>query len=185
MKNIPEHYKLTYSAAEIEQSVSDVAARITSERLSLNSNSTEPLLAVCVLRGAVFFFTDLLRKLPASVEPSFCRTMSYNENNEQGTKGVRVWVDDVPASGRDILLVDDICDTGLTLLKLHKVLLDLGAKSVTSVVLIHRQIEKSRYEPSYAAMEYDGSDWFVGYGFDDGNRFRNAPDVYTIPPTVP
>jgi hypoxanthine phosphoribosyltransferase len=143
----------------------------------------QPLLAVCVLRGAVLFFSDLIRAIPLSVEPAFCRTWSYSSKENAQMRGVRVSVESVEAAGRSILIVDDICDTGATLKKLHQVFTNLGAAEVRTAVMIHRLIDNAPYNPDWSGFRYEGSEWFVGYGMEDCNRLQNLSDVYTITPS--
>lgn len=176
--------KLTYTAEQIKSRTAELAKEINEWMNFTLDPKREQLLAVCVLRGGVFFFSDLLRELDQSVDPVFCRAESYPAETlpVQG-KGVKVSVDEVKPAGRNVLIVDDICDTGLTLLKLHNLFLELGAKSVRSCVLVHREGASSKYEPAWHAFTYTGPEWFVGYGFDNGNdRYRNLPDVYVVPP---
>lgn len=178
---LPSNYKLQYSAAEIQKQVVVLAEEIRESFEIVSFQPNEQIVAVCVLRGAVFFFADLIRAIDLPIDPMFCRAQSYTPDNQRGGKGVRVSVDDVLAEGKHVLIIDDICDTGLTLLKLHNVFLGLGAKSVRSAVLIHREVEQSKYEPTYSAYTYTGNEWFIGYGLDNGGNHRNLPDVYITP----
>ena len=86
-----------------------------------------PVLAVCVLRGSVCFYTDLLLNIPSSVEIAFCRAQSYSIANNSQEKGVKVNISDLQPAGRAVLLIDDICDSGSTLLTLKDMVSDLGA----------------------------------------------------------
>jgi len=175
--NLPDHYRIAFSEELIQQRVKEIGEEIGDWAAS----GTGQLLAVCVLRGGAPFFQDLIRRVPLSVEPTYCRTWSYSsESNEQSAGGVRVSVDSVLAEGRRILVVDDICDTGATLLKLQNVFSDLGATEIKSAVLIHRKVESSVFTPNWSAFQYQGADWFVGYGMEDKNQFANLPAVYTI-----
>ena len=80
----------------------------------------QQVLAICVLRGGVFFFADLLKET-YTVEPSFCRAMSYSsEDNTQGNE-FRLVVEPAEMKGRYVLLVDDICDSGKTLKKFTQI----------------------------------------------------------------
>ena len=180
--NIPSNYRQIYSRSDVAASVKKVAGEINEWNKLVLDSDDDPLLAICVLRGAIFFFADLLRELDCPIDPTFCQAESYSMDNEKIAKGVRVSVEGIIAQGRHVLLIDDICDTGLTLLKLHNVFLELGAKSVRSAVLIHREVEQSKFEPTWSAFDYSGDEWFVGYGLDDGGLHRNLPDVYVIEP---
>jgi hypoxanthine phosphoribosyltransferase len=178
---LPKNYELVFSPDSIRERIKEVAVDVREWMSMAVDHKREQLLAVCVLRGGVFFFTDLIRELNISVEPVFCKAESYSYDNTQMVgKGVKVDVEDVKPAGRSVLIVDDICDTGLTLLKLHNLFLELGAKSVCSAVLIHREVQVKKYEPSWSAFSYPGAEWFVGYGLDDGNKYRNLPGVHRI-----
>ncbi len=178
---VPDTYEKIYTREQIAERVVQVAKKVNDWSDLVGVHPSEQILAVCVLRGAVFFFADLIREISAPIEPVFCRAQTYTGNNQLATgKGVRLTYDDVQAAGRHVLLVDDICDTGLTLLKLHNVFLQEGAKSVNSVVLIHREVDESKYEPTIGAFSYTGDQWFVGYGLDDEGKNRTLPDIYII-----
>jgi len=178
---IPSHFKPAYGRELIAHRVEQLGKQI--REWVGDGSSGEQVLAVCILRGGVPFFSDLVRSLEVSVEPAYCRTWSYSSDiNMQHDSPVRVSVETIVPQGRRILMVDDICDTGATLLKLQKVFTDLGAKEVRSAVLIHRQVEESVFTPNWSAFEYQGTEWFVGYGMEDKNHFANLPAVYTILP---
>lgn len=180
---IPENFKLAYDRSAIVKSISAIAPEISAWAAECHKKTGQQVLAVCILRGGLFFFADLLQSIKTSVEPACCRTWSYSsDENAKTDGGVRVSVDDVAAQGRSILMVDDICDTGATLHKLQKVFLDLGAAEVRSAVLIHREVSNSVFTPSWSAFRYSGDEWFVGYGMEDRNHYANLPGVYTIRP---
>lgn len=180
---IPANFELTYSPTEIARRLTALGAEIAPWAAEAEQRTRQQVLAVCILRGGAFFFTDLLRAIPVSIEPTFCRTWSYSSaTNEQVAHSVRVSVDDVVAEGRAILMVDDICDTGSTLAKLENVFLDLGASEVRSTVLIRRLIPEAKFQPTWSAFSYEGPEWFVGYGMEDRNRYSNLPAVYKILP---
>ena len=182
MIKIPDSYSVMYSQQKIHARLEELSREISDSFELVSFQPKEQIVAVCVLRGAIFFFTDLIRLLDLPLEPMFCRAESYNAENQKTGKGVRVSVDEVRVEGKHVLVVDDICDTGLTLLKLHNVFLGLGAKSVRSAVLIHREVEHSKYEPTFSAFSYPGNEWFVGYGLDNGGMHRNLPEVYLLSP---
>lgn len=178
---VPRHFQRIYSAAEIASSVARLGGQISGWAEEVWRASHSDLLAIPVLRGGIFFFADLVRKVSGSVEIAAAQTRAYEvgQNAVQST-GVQVNIGDVPAKGRSILLVDDICDSGRTLEALSQSLLKAGATEVRSAVLIHRVVDQKTIEPEYVGFRYEGPEWFVGYGMEDGHRYRNLPDIYVI-----
>jgi hypoxanthine phosphoribosyltransferase len=177
---LPGTYQLAYNKELISKRVSAIGA-VVSEWVKEHSVNGEQVYCICILRGGALFFSDLIRQIPTSVEIGYCRTWNYSVENHQVAEGaIRVAVDDIAAGGRRVLLVDDICDSGKTLSKLRNVFIELGAIEVRAAVLIHRMLDKSIFTPDWAAFEYHGNEWFVGYGMGDKEKFANLPDVYSI-----
>ena len=180
IREIPRNFKRVYSKEDIAYSVYKMAGLIRHWVKDTHETFGQQVLAICVLRGGVFFFADLLKEIPYTVEPSFCRAMSYSsEDNTQGNE-FRLVVEPAEMKGRYVLLVDDICDSGKTLKNLHRYALNNGAQMVKTAVLIHRNHEDSVYTPDYIGFEYTGSEWFAGYGMEDKNHNSNFPEVYII-----
>ena len=148
--------------------------------LETHEKEGQQVLAICVLRGGVFFFADLLKEIPYTVEPSFCRAMSYSSKDNSQDSEFRLVIEPADMNGRNVLLIDDICDSGKTLKNLHEYALQNGAKEVRTAVLIHRNHDDSVYKPQYIGFEYDGPEWFAGYGMEDKNHNSNFPEVYII-----
>jgi len=178
---LPKHFKLAYAKAQIEQRTAELAAEISAWADTAAAEAEGQIVALCVVRGGVYFFAGLLRALSVSVEPNFCRAWCYSsDENIQHETAVRVSMENVVATNRTILLVDDICDTSATLQKLENILYDLGAREVKSVVLIQREQDGSAYTPSWVGFRHKGDEWFVGYGMEDKNCYSNLPDVYAL-----
>ena len=180
IRQIPENFKLIYSKEDIAYSVYKMAGKIRHWVKDTHRNDGQQVLAICILRGGVFFFSDLLKEIPYTVEPSFCRAMSYSSENNTQSNDFRLVVEPAEMKGRHVLLIDDICDSGVTLKNLHAYALENGATMVKTAVLIHRNHEASVYTPDYVGFEYSGSEWFAGYGMEDKNHNSNFPEVYII-----
>jgi len=86
----------------------------------------------------------------------------------------------VPARGRSVLVVDDICDSGRSLAVLSAALKEAGAREVRAAVLVTRKVESQAYSPEWSGFDYSGKEWIVGYGMDDSERWRNLPGVFII-----
>ena len=179
-RKIPETFRRVYSKEDIASRVYQMAGELESWVRNTHEDDGRQVLAICVLRGGVFFFSDLLKEIPYTVELSFCRTMSYSSEKNKDAKELRLVVEPPEMAGRQVLLVDDICDSGRTLKHLHQYALGKGAKTVKTAVLIHRNHEASVYTPEFIGFEYFGNEWFAGYGMEDKNHYFNFPEVYTI-----
>lgn len=180
-RNIPSHYKLAYTEFEISQVESTLGVMISEWAKDVWQQTETDVLAIPVLRGGIFFYANLMPKVTWSVEMAPARTRAYEQamNNVQRER-VEVNIDGVDVSGRSVLLVDDICDSGRTLKILTEYLKEKGAREVRTAVLIKRVHDKCVFDPDYVGFEYHGPEWFVGYGMEDRNRWTNLPSIYTI-----
>lgn len=134
-------------------------------------------LAVCILKGSVMFFADLMRQVKTSMEFDFMSVSSYGEGSV--SSGELVIKKDLSASpaGRDILIVEDIIDSGFTLLNLRRDLLRRGANSVKIVALLDKRgRRKFPVYPDFCGFEIP-DEFVVGYGLDYAERFRALPYI--------
>jgi hypoxanthine phosphoribosyltransferase len=139
--------------------------------------------AIPVLRGAIFFFADLTRAINTSVEIAPVRASSYNNSQiNSANASVSIVADSLDVRGRTVLVVDDVCDSGRTLEELERALIERGAREVRSTVLIRRLLKVPSFVPCWVGYEYSGEEWFVGYGLEMQERWRNLPDVYSLNP---
>src|ERR1700730_8313638 len=135
---------------------------------------------VCILKGACFFLADLARAIEREVVIDFMGISSYGRGKT--TSGaVRLTKDlDLPVEGVDILLVEDIVDSGVTLNYLVKVLEQRKPRSVRTAALLHKP-ERRRTPVKAAYVGFEIPDEFVvGYGLDYDERCRNLPDVCVL-----
>ncbi|MEI6341124.1 MAG: phosphoribosyltransferase family protein [Verrucomicrobiota bacterium] len=178
---VPEHYDEVFPAEAVTAGVARVAAEIAPWAGDVLGRGGQQVLALCVLRGAVFFFADLLKAIPVSVEAAYCRCRGYEVGvNGQMASQLKVEGLDADLSGREVLVVDDICDSGRTLAELTSLCRARGAASVRTAVLVHRVIPESLHTPDHAAFRYEGREWFTGYGMDDRSWRTNYPSVYVL-----
>lgn len=182
-RNVPDHYSEVFTAEAVQCGVDRVAAELTPWARDVLARGGQQVLALCVLRGAVFFFADLLKAIPVSVEATYCRCRGYETGvNGQMASHLQVEGLDLDLTGRDVLVVDDICDSGRTLAELTNLCRARGAASVRTAVLVHRVIPESLHTPDHAAFRYEGREWFTGYGMDDRSWRTNYPSVYVLRP---
>lgn len=133
-----------------------------------------PLTVIAVMTGSIVLFADLIRRLSMPQRVGVIQASSYRGGTESG----QLEVDStmlIDVKGRDVLLVDDIFDTGRTLDRLTRLIKDLGAKTTKTAVLLHkhRQHEVS-LRPDFVAFEIP-DEFVVGYGLDYMDMYRNLP----------
>lgn len=180
-RQIPENFTLQFSRAEIAKRVKEVGAEVDAWCSSVWADSRTDVVAIPVLRGGIFFFADLVRQLSSSIEIAPVRAQTYDPaTNTAREPSVQVYAEGLPIKGRVVLVVDDVCDSGRTLEELEKALLARGAREVRTVVLLRRLLPRPTFVPCWVGLEYKGPEWFVGYGMDDSEHWRNLPDIYTI-----
>ena len=141
-------------------------------------------LAVSVLKGSVIFFCDLVRAMKVPVQMDFMTVSSYGNSSE--SSGIPKIVMDLaaPVQGRDVLLVEDIVDSGHSLAKMKSLLEGRGAKSFTVVTLLDKPSRRQvPVNADYSCFEV-GNEFIVGYGLDYAQRYRNLPYIGILKPEV-
>ncbi|HEU0022980.1 MAG TPA: hypoxanthine phosphoribosyltransferase [Thermoleophilaceae bacterium] len=138
------------------------------------------LLLVGVLKGAVFFLSDLMRHLEAKCEVDFMAVSSYGSSTDSSGV-VRILKDlDVSIEGRDVLIVEDIVDSGLTLSYLMRTLQARNPASLEVCALLTKPERRKVDLPiRYVGFEIPNR-FAIGYGLDHGERFRNLPYVAVL-----
>ncbi len=134
-------------------------------------------LMISVLKGSVMFFCDLVRAMNTPVQFDFMTVSSYGSSSE--SSGMPRIVMDLAASveGRDVVLVEDIVDSGNTLVKMRDLISGRGAKSFTVVTLFDKPSRRTvNVSADYSCFEI-GNEFIVGYGLDYAQKYRNLPYV--------
>ena len=162
------------SEQQIQSRIKELGAEITRDYSGRN-----PLL-IGVLKGACFFLSDLLRSIDTRLGIEFMAISSYGSSTRTSGE-VRIMKDlDVPIEGRDILVVEDIVDTGLTLSYLLANLASRGAASVKLAALLDK-FERREKEVKIDYLGFQIPDHFVvGYGLDFAERYRNLPFIAVL-----
>lgn len=166
--------EILLSEQRIQDRVRELGAKITQDYAGRN-----PLL-IGVLKGACFFLTDLLRAIDTRVGIEFMAISSYGASTRTSGE-VRILKDlDVPVEGRDLIVVEDIVDTGLTLSYLLANLKSRGAASVKLVALLDKFERRERsVEIDYLGFQIPDH-FVVGYGLDYAERYRNLPFIAVL-----
>ena len=141
-----------------------------------------PVLVLGVLNGAFIFLADLVRKLTFPLEVEFIRAASYGTNTVSSGE-VRILSEpSIPLDGRDILLVDELIDTGRTLDTVVRYCQAQGARSVHSAVLLDKvERRKESYRPEFIGKPVKNV-FLAGYGLDGGAFYRRFPLIYAVLP---
>ena len=143
-----------------------------------------PPIMICILKGAAMFFTDLLREIDLPVTTEFMAISSYGSSTKSSGV-VRILKDlDRDIAGRDVIVVEDIVDSGLTLSYLKGVLETRKAASVSIVTLLDKPARrKVSLEVQYSCFNIPDA-FVVGYGLDYDEKYRNLPDIGVLHPRI-
>lgn len=164
--------RLLISEAQIAEKVAEVAA-------SLNKQG-KPLTLVVILKGAVCFASDLIRKLEIPFELEFVSAKSYGmRGTEPGSLAV-AGIENLQIQGKEVLLIDDICDTGTTLARAYSELEALGPKSIDTLVLLDKRTSHPRsFKPDQSGFEIEDL-FVVGYGLDYKEQYRGLQGIFVF-----
>ena len=167
--------KLLLSESEIKKRVKEVA-----DKISRDYKGKTPIF-VGILNGSYVFMADLLRELSIQVEVDFVKIRSYDGDSSTGTikfrKDISADIDD-----RDVIIVEDIIDSGFTINFLVNRLRESGPKSVAvATALYKKEVAKLDFEVEYVGFEIP-SEFVVGYGLDYNEKYRNLKDVMVMEP---
>ncbi|WP_239619007.1 hypoxanthine phosphoribosyltransferase [Cohnella mopanensis] len=170
--------EVLYSQEVIQKKVQELGAAISRDYEGRNP------LVICVLKGAFIFMADLSKNITIPIELDFMAVSSYG-NSTRSSGEVKIIKDlDVSVEGRDVLIVEDIIDSGLTLSYLIDVLERRNALSVNVVALF----DKPGRRTSDLNADYTGftipDAFVVGYGLDYAEKYRNLPYVGVLKPEV-
>jgi hypoxanthine phosphoribosyltransferase len=167
------------SEARIADRVAELARQISADYAGVDE-----LLLVGVLRGAFIFLADLARRLSIPSRIDFM-ALSHYEHGSTATEGVRLIMDlRVPITGRHVLLVEDIIDSGETLAYLRR-MLEARRPASLKICTLTRKPDRLTTDVRVDYVGFDIPDaWVVGYGLDFDNRFRSLPYIGVLPPAT-
>lgn len=166
-------FKLYISEEEINKRVKELG------ELILKDYNNEPPILICVLNGSYVFAADLARAIDAPAEIHFMKVSSYD-----GLQSTGVITEELPLkidiAGKDLLIVEDIIETGNTLYHIQQSFLNQNCKSCKIVaLLVKNDILKDKIKVDYTGFAIE-NDFVVGYGMDYNNKGRNLKSIYTI-----
>lgn len=161
--------KVSVSEAEIKHIVEKLGTQISKDFKDRNP------LFIGLLKGCIPFMSDLLKYVDIDCTLEYMKVSSYSGTESTGVVAVKGGLPEVV--GREVILIDDILDTGRTLANVRKMLVDAGAKSVTICVLLDKpEGRKVDITPAYVGGLVP-NEFVVGYGLDYNEHYRNLPYI--------
>ncbi len=174
--SVPALGETIVDALSIQRRVGELAAAIDAHY----AGSPTPIVLLCVLKGALIFTADLSRRLTVPCEIDFVAVRSYGDGTESSGRPALAAGVDMRVRGRDVVIVEDIVDTGHTIAFLRQHLAGLGARSVHVVALL----DKTARRTQAVQLDWKGFDipdrFVVGYGLDHRERYRNLADIRAV-----
>jgi hypoxanthine phosphoribosyltransferase len=159
---------------EIDKIVADVAHKISTDY------QDKELILIGVLKGAFIFLSDLMRHLTIQTKMDFIGASSYGSGTSSSEEVKITKTIDIDISGKDILIIEDIIDTGLTVKFIKAYLESFSPRSVKLCTLLNKQERRQ----TSVAIDYIGHEvekgFLVGYGLDYDEKYRNLPDIYHL-----
>lgn len=170
--------KVLITKEEIAKRVSQLGEQISKDYRG------EPITLVCTLRGASIFFADLAREIDGDVEMDFIAVSSYGAGTSSSGEVKMVKDLSAPIKDKNVIVVEDIIDTGITLNYLKKLLLARAPKSLKVCALLDKPSRrKVDFKGDYIGFEIE-NEFVVGYGLDYDEKMRNIKDVCVLAPEV-
>ena len=169
---------ILYTKEELAKAVKKLGQQITQDYAG-----KKPVM-VCILKGASVFFCDLIREIDLPLEIDFMVVSSYGASTK--TSGEVKMVKDLDRSilGRDVIVVEDIVDSGMTLSFLKRTLLSRGASSLRIATLLDKPARRRvELEVDYSCFNIPDA-FVVGYGLDYDETYRNLPDIGILSPRI-
>lgn len=173
--------KILISQDELAQKVNELAQKITQDY----RHSNRQLVLLIILKGSMPFATDLMRQIPLPLEVECMKVSSYGASTKNSGE-IKITLDLMldGLDNLDILIVEDIVDSGRTLARLTQLLRNRGANSVKTVTLLDKPDRREVFfSPDYCGFVVP-NEFVVGYGLDYAEKYRNLPFVGVLKPEV-
>jgi hypoxanthine phosphoribosyltransferase len=171
---------LVYSAMDVLIAATDIDERVKAMALEIHRDHPDGVHLICVLKGAFMFLSDLARQLPSPATLDFMAVSSYGTSTKSSGQ-VQVLKDlDSSVEGRDVVIVEDIVDTGLTLTYLQDIVRARSPRNLRTACLLSKPSRrKVNVKVEYIGFHIDDK-FVVGYGLDYAEQYRNLPYIAVI-----
>ena len=173
--------KILVSQEEIDRITTRIAAEIDRDY----SGEDKRLVLLCILKGSVVFMGDLMKKITVPAEIDFMKVSSYGAGTTtSGTVNIHLDIMRGDLDKCDILIIEDIVDSGVTLSYLTKYLANKGARSVRTCTMLDKPVRrKVHFIPDYIGIEIP-DEFVIGYGLDFDEKYRSLPYVGVLKPEI-
>ncbi len=171
--------RVLFHASTIQSRIDELALDIT------KSYEGKDLTVVAVLNGALIFMADLLRRIPLPLKLDCISVSSYHGGTESSGHVVFDRISKPDITGRHVLIVDDILDSGRTLHAIcEKLRTETQPESISICVLLRKKKERAEFvEANYVGFDIE-NEFVIGYGLDYQERYRNLPFIATLRPEL-
>jgi len=173
-------FKKLYNEEMCARIIDDIAQKINAfyHQLEQETNDGKPIevVALCLLKGAFMFYTDVVRKLNIKLVCDFVKISSYKGEKSTGEITIEGGFNFDKFKDKHILIIEDMADTGLTLSKFRTLLLQAQPKSLKIAVLVNRPDKPKDFPLDWIGLEC--SDFIIGYGLDYDQFGRTFPGIY-------
>ena len=158
-----------------------IAKRIQELAVQLNARYVnEELSLVIIMKGALFFAADLMRKLTVPCTLDYIRASSYGERGQKRGELNIIGLEELKLSGKNVLVIDDIFDSGNTLSQIAQALQKQHPKTLRTIVLLKKNVKRqTEYLPDEYLFEIEDA-FVVGYGLDYKEHYRELPGVFAM-----
>ena len=175
MQNNDAVTQILIDEQEIIEKCKDLGKQISQDYANKN-----PIL-ICTLKGALMFYSELVKHITCAFSMEFIKANSYEDDHSTGKVEIKSMTS-FEIKNRDILIIEDIVDTGLTLHRLCDYFKETQAKSVKIVALVNKKTKRLvEIHPDYLGFEIENH-FVIGYGLDYNEQFRNLPYIGIINP---
>ena len=163
-----------FTRAQIEARVADMGREIAKDFRGIET------IALCVLKGAVFFCTDLVRNIDMDVALDFIQVSSYGDQKTSSGVVTILKEPQLDMHGKGVLIVEDIIDSGLSMREVHRYIEGRGASVVKTATFLDKPAaRKVEFDADYIGFSIEPK-FVVGYGLDFAEKYRNIPEVQVL-----
>jgi len=164
-----------FSKSEIDRRVAEMGAEITRDLAG------SELIALCVLKGAMFFCSDLMRHIAFDVALDFIQVSSYGDQKTSSGVVTLLKEPQLDMHGKSVLIVEDIIDSGLSMNEVFRYIkLDKGARDVRTATFLDKPTARRvPFKADYVGFSIDPK-FVIGYGLDYAEKYRNIPEIQVL-----